>query len=154
MAYNNGGAPTAVWGWILACSMTMTVVSKPFTHTGMSRRTHECRESVCRVLQGFVPAANLHSFRTRAEIGIVAAGSVHGRNCVLSAQLWWALLLGHPSGAQERPFPGLCRLDDRCAAAPAPSTCLCWLTPQSAFMERPNSRSSGDMMGVHCAPGR
>ncbi|CAL5228608.1 g11771 [Coccomyxa viridis] len=25
VAYNNGGAPTAVWGWILACSMTMTV---------------------------------------------------------------------------------------------------------------------------------
>ena len=27
MAYSNGGAPTAVWGWILVCSMTMTVVS-------------------------------------------------------------------------------------------------------------------------------
>ena len=26
MAYNNGGAPSAVWGWILACSMSMTVV--------------------------------------------------------------------------------------------------------------------------------
>ena len=29
VAYNNGGAPTAVWGWILCCSMTMSVV----THT-------------------------------------------------------------------------------------------------------------------------
>ena len=26
VAYNNGGAPTAVWGWILCCSMTMSVV--------------------------------------------------------------------------------------------------------------------------------
>lgn len=25
VAYNNGGAPSAVWGWILACSMSMTV---------------------------------------------------------------------------------------------------------------------------------
>lgn len=51
MAYNNGGAPTAVWGWILACSMTMTVVSTLLAHIRLGGKGINAEDPACADLQ-------------------------------------------------------------------------------------------------------
>lgn len=99
LAYNNGGAPTAIWGWVLVSGMTMTVVRLSFPSCLMDRKLHHISE--CRVItEACIPTTPSINDFIVMDSRLECCSSVHdvtgadyGGDCVIPAVKWRALLL-------------------------------------------------------------